>query len=279
MFGKLWDWFRVHVLRQEGQIQEKIDALYEDPYVVDRAFEKAIHGDEKAFKTFRDAVANQMALHQQLVGTHKELSSELEEMELDVEGALAEAKSIAAELQKKGLTPEQIQVDQRFLDAQSFHHDTSTTIDERRARLEQLEARIGDLDEKIKTSKLQMTELKRALDKKKQERVETKQDMIIDKQLQETSDMLSGIDVDGHNADLQRARQARARLHGRAQLAQEVSGMDGKAQRARYRERLQKTKANTEFANLVGLTTATVAKEDAAKAPADKPAADTGVLT
>jgi DNA repair exonuclease SbcCD ATPase subunit len=278
MFGKIFEWIRVNILRQEGRIQENIDAQYEDPYVADRAFEKAIAGDSNAFRIFRDAVANQMALNTQLKQQYKTLSAELEAMHEDLEAAKVAAQEIVAELQKKGMASEQIQEDQKFLEAQGFYQDTASKIPEREARLADLEARIGGLDDKIKNAKLQMQQLQRSLEQKKQERQETKQDMVMDKQLQQAADMIAGVDVDGYNADLQRARDARARLRGRAQLAQEVSGMDAQAQRAGFREKLNKSKASTEFANLVGLTKATVAKEDAAKAPAEKPEAGSGVL-
>lgn len=251
IWSAFWNWITGKSRQAEGRIQEKADALLEDPHAIDAIYRQAIEGDKQAVDQLANAVGG---LHARLASDEallKRLISDPEDglgrMRTDLEGAQAIGEQRYAELQKAGKTEDEITADNEFQEAMNFFEDTESTIEEREARLAEVKDRIAMTTSSLVERKAQLQSLHRALERKNIKREEAKADAVVAKQLEQVAGVLAGINVDGHNAELQRAEEALARMKGRAKAKSELAGMDATAQRAKFRQAAAKKHAAADF--------------------------------
>lgn len=251
IFSAIWNWLTGKSRQAEGRIQERADALLEDPHAIDAIYSNAIKGDANAIEQLANAVGG---LHARLASDQallKRLISDpedgLERMRIDLDGAQAIGEQRYAELGKAGKSEDEITSDPEFQEAMNFFEDTKSTIAEREARIAEVQERIAMTTASLKERKAQLQSLHRALERKKIKREEAKADAVVAKQLENVAGVLAGINLEGHNAELQRAEEALARMKGRAKAKSELAGMDATAQRAKFREAAAKKHAAADF--------------------------------
>ena len=206
----------------------------------------------------------------------QELTADVNKLEQLKAGALAKAKAVAAQLQSKGVSLEDIKKNEDYLKCQSAFTDFSSTLVEKNNHIGELEGEIGQSAQTISSHKVQLQQLLRDIDKIKSEAAGAIADVITAKEEQQIADMLSGISQDGTAKELQDMRDLRQQVKANARVSRELAGTDNKKLEADSLDYATKTPSNSEFDALIGLaekTDKSAASSESAKKEARLPEA------
>jgi outer membrane murein-binding lipoprotein Lpp len=179
------------------------------------------------------------------------LTNDIDKLEQMKVGAIAKAQRTAAELQKAETPDEEIKQDPEYVRCVSSYNDFHSTLEEKNARVDELEQDIERAQEDIEAHKLQISSLHRDLGKIKTEQSEAVADLITAGAQEDVADMLSGISTDGTSAELSRMREIREKAKGRSKVAQELAGTDSRAEEEEFLAAAHSTAAADEFDSLI----------------------------
>lgn len=234
-----------------GRAHEQADKLMENPEAVRGAFERIISDKMDNIQQYKQAIAQLIALVEKKKGSLKGLTEDVEKLEKLKTGAIQKAKATAAELQQQGVADEEIKQNAEYVKCVTAYQDFNSTLEEKNARITELEVDIEDSQDKIDAHKNQISQIHRDLDKIKEEQSETVGDLIIAKQQEEIADLMSGISTDGTSEELSRMREIREKAKGRSIVAQELAGTDTRAEEEEFLAAAQSTAASDEFDSLI----------------------------
>ncbi len=234
-----------------GRAHDQADKLMEDPHAIRGAYEGIIRDKQDNIQQYKQAIGQLIALVEQKKNSLKALTDDIDRLEKMKAGAIAKAKSTAAELQQAGTPDEEIKQHPEYVRCVGSYNDFHSTLEEKNARISELEADIDRAQNDIEAHKLQITGLARDLDKIKTEQSEAVADLITANQQEEIADMLSGISTDGTSAELSRMREIREKAKGRAVVAQELAGTDTRAEEEEFLAAARTTSASDEFDSLI----------------------------
>ncbi len=234
-----------------GRAHEQADKLMEDPNAVRGAFERIIRDKMENIQNYKNAIGQLIALVENKKGSLKKLTEDVEKFEKMKTGAIQKAKATAAELQQQGVADEEIKQNAEYVKCVTAYQDFQSTLDEKNARITELEADIERAQKDIDSHKNQMQTLHRDLGKIKEEQSETVADLITAREQEQISDMMSGISTDGTSEELSRMREIREKAKGRSIVAQELAGTDARAEEEEFLAAAQSTAASDEFDSLI----------------------------
>ncbi len=234
-----------------GRAHEQADKLMEDPNAVRGAFERIIRDKMENIQNYKNAIGQLIALVENKKGSLKKLTEDVEKFEKMKTGAIQKAKATAAELQQQGIADEEIKQNAEYVKCVTAYQDFQSTLDEKNARITELEADIERAQKDIDSHKNQMQTLHRDLGKIKEEQSETVADLITAREQEQISDMMSGISTDGTSEELSRMREIREKAKGRSIVAQELAGTDARAEEEEFLAAAQSTAASDEFDSLI----------------------------
>ena len=234
-----------------GRAHEQADRLMENPEAVRGAYEDIIKDKQGNIQRYKQAIGQLIALVEQKKGSLKKLTDEIDKLEQMKAGAIAKAKSTAASLQEAGTPDEEIKQDPDYVRCVTSYNDFHSTLEEKNARVTELEDDIERAQGDIESHKLQITGLHKDLNKIKTEQSEAVADLITAKEQEDIADMLSGISMDGTSAELSRMREIREKAKGRSKVAQELAGTDSRAEEEEFLAAARSTAATDEFDSLI----------------------------
>ncbi|MCE2399380.1 hypothetical protein J4G08_00675 [Candidatus Poribacteria bacterium] len=234
-----------------GRAHEQADKLMENPEAVRGAYEDIIRDKQGNIQRYKNAIGQLIALVEQKKNSLKGLTDDIDKLEQMKAGAIAKAKSTAAELKNSGTPDEEIKQDPDYVRCVTSYNDFHSTLEEKNARIDELEQDIERAQEDIESHKLQITGLHRDLEKIKTEQSEAVADLITAREQEEVADMLSGISTDGTSAELTRMREIREKAKGRSKVAQELAGTDSRAEEEEFLAAARSTSATDEFDSLI----------------------------
>ena len=234
-----------------GRAHEQADKLMENPEAVRGAFERIISDKMENIQQYKNAIAQLISLVEKKKSSLKGLTEDVEKLEKLKTGAIQKAKATAAELQQQGVADEEIKQNAEYVKCVTAYQDFNSTLEEKNARITELEVDIEDSQDKIDAHKNQISQIHRDLDKIKEEQSETVGDLIIAKQQEEIADLMSGISTDGTSEELSRMREIREKAKGRSIVAQELAGTDTRAEEEEFLAAAQSTAASDEFDSLI----------------------------
>lgn len=234
-----------------GRAHESADRMMENPEAVRGAYEDIIREKQGNVQRYKQAIGQLMALVEQKKGTLKGLTDDINRLEDLKSGAIAKAKTTAAELQRSGMAPEEVKQDSEYVRCVTAYNDFHSTLEEKNARVIELEADIERAQEDIEAHKLQITSLHRDLNKIKTEQSEAVADLITAREQEDIADMLSGISMDGTSAELTRMREIREKAKGRSKVAQELAGTDSRTEEEEFLTAARTTASSEEFDSLI----------------------------
>lgn len=256
-----------------GRAHESADRLMENPEAVRGAYEDIIRDKQGNIQRYKAAIGQLIALVEQKKSSVKTLTDEINRLEELKAGAIAKAKSTAAELQNSGMAPDEVKQHSEYVRCVTAYNDFHSTLEEKNARVTELEADIERAQQDIEAHKLQITTLHRDLDKIKTESSEAVADLITAREQEDIADMLSGISMDGTSAELARMREIREKAKGRSTVAQELAGTDSRTEEEEFLTAARTTATSDEFDSLIfgaqQTDTATAQKSEAQKQPAN----------
>ena len=234
-----------------GRAHEQADKLMEDPNAVRGAFERIIRDKMDNIQNYKNAIGQLIALVENKKTSLKNLTEDVEKFEKMKTGAIQKAKATAAELQQQGIADEEIKQNAEYVKCVTAYQDFQSTLDEKNARITELEADIERAHKDIDSHKNQMHSLHRDLGKIKEEQSETVADLITAREQEQISDMMSGISTDGSSEELSRMREIREKAKGRSVVAQELAGTDARSEEEEFLAAAQSTAASDEFDSLI----------------------------
>jgi chromosome segregation ATPase len=266
MFGALSRWFKAFGYLLTGQLDAARRTLDTNPFVMRAKYDEIITDKISRIQQYKQAVSGLIAQQENKMAKVKALTEEVEKLERLKAGALAKAKQQVEKLQAAGKDPEAVKQDEDYKKCLSAYNDFSSTLAEKKARIEELEQDIAGYAKRIGDHKVQLQALAREIDKIKSEAHDAVADMITSTQEKEVADAISGIAEDGTEKELQRLRDLRQQVRAEVRVSRELAGTDAKAQEAEFLEYARTSETNNEFESLVGLA----ASKDAAAAAGDQ---------
>ena len=234
-----------------GRAHRQADKLMEDPDAVRGTYEDIIRDKKGNIHRYKEAIGQLMALVEQKRRSLKKLTDEVDDLEMKKAGAIAKAKSTASELQKSGTADEEIKQHPEYTRCVAAYNDFYSTLEEKNARIDELEEDIELAQSDIESHKAQILDLQRDLEKIKTEQSETYADLVTAREQEEIADMLSGISMDGTSAELTRMREIREKAKGRSRVAQELAGTDSRAEEDEFLAAARESTASEEFDSLI----------------------------
>ena len=234
-----------------GRAHEQADKLMENPEAIRGAYEDVIRDKQGNIQRYKSAIGQLIALVEQKKNSVKSLTTDIDKFEQMKAGAINKAKSTAAELQKAGTPDEEIKQDPDYVRCVTSYNDFHSTLEEKNARVAELEEDIERAQADIESHKIQINSLARDLNKIKTEQSEAVADLITAKEQEEIADMLSGISMDGTSAELTRMREIREKAKGRSKVAQELAGTDSRAEEEEFLAAARSSASSDEFDSLI----------------------------
>ena len=233
--------------KAEGTVIDAINTDLENAHVQDAIYERTIAADTDTIKRVKDAVSSLDAQRSIAQAELVALTKSIQEKRTTIEDAKFMASERDQELAQAGKSDAEIEADPEIQEYMHLCQDDASTLGQMEERANEYEQRIEYLNDSIEEKKSVLRGMYRRLDALKTERQEAKADLVIDKQMEEIADMMAGINTEGNRAELQAAREVRAKLKSRSKLATEFSGMDATAQREKLRAKVQAKKAASDF--------------------------------
>ncbi|GMV94447.1 MAG: hypothetical protein AMXMBFR82_42250 [Candidatus Hydrogenedentota bacterium] len=257
MFRAIGRWFRAVGYLLTGQIDSARRTLDTNPQVVRAKFDDIVREKTRSIHTYKQALSSLIAQREMKMGKISTLTDEVERLERLKAGALAKAKQTVEKMQADGKPMEEIKTNEDYLKCLSAYNDFSSTLEEKQARIAELEGDIEEYGKRVSEHKLQLQELLREVDKLKSEAADTIADLITANEEKEIAETIAGIAKDGTAEELQRLRQLRQEVKAEAKVTKELAGTNTKSQEAEFLEYARKTSASTEFDQLIGLAQST----------------------
>lgn len=253
MFRAIWRFFRAIGYLLTGRIDAAREELSKSPHVIRATYEDIIRQKTGRITEFRSAISGLIVQEEKKKQSLKILTGEVTQLENLKTGAMVKAKKRVAVLQGQDKTAEEIQKDAEYVQCQGAFRDFSSTLEEKKKRIAELEADISTLSSTIGSHKVQLQQLMREIDKLRTEASDAVAEMISAQEERAINDMLAGISEDKTTEELQRMRDLRQKEKAKARVAREMAGTDTKVQEAEFLKYAQTTEQDSEFAKLVGL--------------------------
>lgn len=253
MFRAMIRWVKAVGYLLTGQIDSARRTLDTNPHVVRAKYEEIVREKTNRIQQYKQAVSGLIAQKLNKTEKVKKLTEEVGKLENLKAGALAKAKLKIQELKAAGKSPEEMQQDEEYKRCQSAYTDFSSTLTEKQARIEELEADIGGYAKRIGDHKVQLMSLLREIEDLKAEKADAVADMITAKEEKDIADTLAGIAQDGTAEELQRMRQLRQEVKAEAHISKEMAGTNTGAQEAEFLAYARTSQGSSEFDALIGL--------------------------
>ena len=264
MFTALGRYLRAFGYLMTGRIDAARKELNKNPYVIQATFDKIVEEKTRRIQQYKDAVAAMIAQQEKKLATIKSLSDDVANLERLKEGAAAKAKLTVDRLKAQGVGMEAIKQNEEYTKCLAAFNDFSSTLQEKNARIAELEVDVKQLGDNIGGHKVQLQSLLREIDTLKEEAAATVADMITAKEEEDIANMLAGISDAGHAKELQDMRDLRQQQKARARISREMAGTDTKLQEAEFLEYARQGVATDEFDKLIGLAGQADAEADGA---------------
>ncbi len=234
-----------------GRAHESADRMMENPEAVRGAYEEIINEKQGNIQRYKQAIGQLIALVEQKKSTLKGLTDDISRLEELKAGAIAKAQQVAGDLQNSGMSPEEVKQHSEYTRCVTAYNDFHSTLEEKNARVTELETDIERAQADIASHKLQITNLHRDLNKIKEEQSEAVADLITAREQEDIADMLSGISTDGTSAELTRMREIREKAKGRSKVAQELAGTDSRTEEDEFLTAARTSSTSNEFDELI----------------------------
>ena len=208
----------IHDKQENTQHYKQTDRLMENPEAVREAYEDIIRDKQGNIQRYKQAIGQLIAIAEQKKNSLKGVTDDINKLEQMKAGAIAKKKDTANELQKSGISDEEIKQHSDYVRCVTSYNDFQSTLEKKNARVAKLEQDIERAQHDIESHKLQITGLHRDLDRLKTEQSEAVADIITAREQKDIDNMLSGISMDGTLAELARMREIREKAMERSKV-------------------------------------------------------------
>jgi len=227
--------------------------IEQNPQIVGMEYDDIIRDKAKAAQRIKDAVGGLMAQQTSAEEKIKRLTADVESLEQERAGASALAKERAERLRSQGKSQQEILQDGEFTQYQSAFNDASSTLEEKKGRVQDLEGQVETLQQAIDSHIIQAQEMAREVERLRSEKHETVAGMEAARQIDGINEALAGISTSGIDDRLSELRRRRDEAMGKAKASQRVAGTDVKLQREKLRRAARASGHSKEFLEAVGM--------------------------
>jgi len=250
MFSAIGKLFRTIGYLLTGRIDRVRQVWGKNPDVIAATYDKVVTDKRARLNQYKNAVGGMIANEERKKLALKTLTDEVVRLDKLKSGALAKAKQIVA----KYTDPLDAKNDPEYIKCQAANRDFSSTLDEKNARISELETDIGVLEKDVAGHKTQIESLMRDLEKVKNEKYETISDIVSAEEKRKVADMFSGISEDKTDQELAEMRELRTRAKADARMSGELAGLDSKRSEEEFLAYATENVVDDEFDKLLGLT-------------------------
>jgi flagellar biosynthesis chaperone FliJ len=252
MFKAIGKYFRALGYLVTFRINKARETLDLNPGVMMASYENIIEEKRQRLSQYKDAISALIAQEESKKEKLRALTDEIGKLEKLKTGAAARAKQI---VDKYAGDPAAVKNDPEYLKCQSAFKDFSSTLAEKQKRVAELESDLKEMMSGISGHKIQIQALMRDLDKLKEEKHDAVADVLSAKEEKQIADMMTGLATDRTSEELRELRELRSKASANARVSRELAGMDSKKEENEFLEYAQNTEADSEFDQLIGLTT------------------------
>lgn len=235
------------------------------PEVVGLDYDEVIREKAKAAQLVKNAVGDLIAQQEMKKQKLEVLTKEIVALEQEKAGAQALARERVEALRAQGLGDAAIMQDGEVTQYQAAYTDVSSTLEEKKARVKDLEGDVENLQASIDQNVAQAQSLAREVETLRSEKHEAIASIAAAQQIDQINEALAGIATSGADDTLARLRRQRAEAEGRARAGTRVAGTDVNLQREKLRKAAVRHTQNSEFLKGIGL-----GGEAAAETPAEQ---------
>lgn len=266
MFRAIGRYFRAIGYMFTGRIDAARKTLSSSPHVVNATYDQVIADKRQSVHQFKDAIARLIVQHEQKMSQIRTLTQDVNRFERLKEGAAAKARAEVERLKAGGGAMDEIKTNEDYLKCLRAFNDFSAMVEEKQARIGDLEHDVTQFDESIKGHKLQLQQMLKEMERLREEQATTVAEMLTAKEEEQINSMLAGISTDRTSRELGEMRQLRDEMKAKARVARELAGTDTKAEEADFLAYAQNSLVNDEFDQLIGLAEDADQQADTAEA-------------
>ena len=167
--------------------------LIENMNEVRKTYDEIIQDKQDNIQRYKQAIGQLIAIVETKKSSLKGIRDDIDKLEKMKVGVTAKSKVISQELRLEGLSEEDIKLHPDYIRCINSYNDFHVTIEEKTARVTELEQNIERAQADIDDHKNQITELHRDLEKIKTEQSEAIADIITAREQQQIKALLSDI--------------------------------------------------------------------------------------
>jgi chromosome segregation ATPase len=231
-----------------GKGNRAADGLLQNTDVIAGNFDHIVKEKRGRINTFKDAISTLVAQQETKKQTLKAVSGEVARLEQLKAGALAQGKKVVERL---GGDQAKAAGDPDFAKHQAAYRDFSSTLEEKKKRVAELEGDIETQGKTISSYTGQIQTLMRELEKIAAEKHETIADVIGAQQQKQVADIVSNLAEDTTSQELQSLRDMRMKAKASAKVSQSLSGLDTKSAEDEYVAAAGNSAHDDEFSKLM----------------------------
>ena len=250
MFKAMGKYFRAVWYLVTFRIDKASETLRMNPGVVSANYDRIIDEKRGRINQYKDAISAMIAQEETKKQKLKGLTGEIEKLEKLKAGAAAKARQVAA---KHNGDAEATHNDPEYQKCQTAFRDFNSTLNEKQARIAELEGDVEQLIENINRHKLQIQSQLRDLEKLGEEKHDAVASILSAKEEQQIADLMTGISEDRTSEELRELRELRNKASAGARVSRELAGLDTKQAEAEFMDFASTSQANDEFDALIGL--------------------------
>ncbi len=242
------------------------------PDAIAGAYKDVIDQKHKRIVKIKDAIIGLQSLHDQKILKLKDIVSAQEKDKEVQEAIIAELKVFVDKKQNEGLSKEEIESQNRYIELINHYTDISDTIEQRQGRIEEMEELIIQGEQDLKDYISEIKDLHRELDKLKQEAQEAEAEVLLAKEEQALSELRGDIIVtDKSTAELQELRRRVQKVKSAPKISKALAGTDAKRERRNLLAKHRQSRKSQELSQLLfqASETDTKAKETKTEGTAD----------
>ena len=236
-----------------------------NPRAIMSKYDDIINQKTGSVNQFVETLASMIAINKRRVGELSNVNEQIADHDRVKKGALAMAQQRKDELKAKGKTDEEIMADTKVMKAMAGYRDASSTLTQLTKRSAELEASINQSQSEIERHKVRLQSFQREVDRLKLEKHETVARIISAEEQNKLNKMSASLATDTTSKDLEDVRNLRDQVIAEAEVTGELSGASAEAVKDDFLRYAEKSEADKEFADLLGLKTGPVKEEVAAR--------------
>ncbi|MFV1964194.1 MAG: PspA/IM30 family protein [Pirellulaceae bacterium] len=252
MFKAIGKYIRAFFYLITFRIDKASESLRMNPGVMSATYDRIIEEKRGRLAQYKDAIAAMIAQEEGKKEKLKKLTEEIQKLEKLKAGAAAKARKVS---NKHGGDPEATRNDPEYQKCQAAFKDFSSTLAEKEARVDEIEADMEALAKNIEGHKINIQSQLRDLEKLGEEKHDAVATVLSAKEEKDIADIMTGLSQDRTSEELRELRQLRQKASAGARVSRELAGLDARQAEEEFLQFATESEADDEFDALIGLTT------------------------